>query len=199
MEEDALGLCTRLPINTTPPQSTVRTGPLSYRTSDQRLVVGGIDALGYSDYGALFTICWEIEIDIWQRFSVPAQGQAEQYDSDSPQKQSWIATVSARRRGHTWRRRRSQRGAYQRDQRRRLPLWDLPGQTVRTTLWKSALRGHSADVPDRGGCTLFVKYTYFMKRIVQVSSCLLHEGSSCFKGTCIWLLWLCYLYILYDY
>ncbi len=27
------------------------------RTSDQRLVFNGIDALGYSDYGARFAIC----------------------------------------------------------------------------------------------------------------------------------------------
>jgi len=33
----------------------------------------------------------------------------------------------------------------------------------------------------------FVKYTYFTKRIVQVSSCLLCEVASCFKGACIWL------------
>ncbi len=84
---------------------------------------------------------------------------------------------------------------------KRLPLWDLPGQTVRTILWRSAQLGqfggrHSEDAPERGGCTLFVKYTYFTKRIVQVSHCLLYEVASCFKGTCIWLLWLCY--ILYD-
>ncbi len=77
-------------------------------------------------------------------------------------------------------------------------------QTVREILWRSAQRSqfggrHSADAPDRGGCTLVVRYTFFMKRIMQVSSCLLYEVASCFKGTSIWLFWLCYIWLLVMY
>ncbi len=81
---------------------------------------------------------------------MPAKGQAEQYDSDFPQKQSY--SINTEKGTHLEKEKKPERSLPAKLE-NRLPLWDLPDQT--------GLFGgrHSADTPEQGGCTIFVKYT----------------------------------------